>query len=563
MSPALSRRFSRRPRFTAAVVVLLVAGVLLAFQPLRSPWWSGYDFDSVYVGSALTLFRGEASLYYDHPGAPLQEALAATFTASWVLSSPGQSRSARADEWLENLDRTRPYFRVWASLLYLVSALIAFVAVAWVTRSAGWGLFGGLLFLASPEVITWAAVVKPDPLLAALSIAMVALTVEGYRRREPGLYLAAAAVLGYAVSVKVHAIGLVVPLALAALLRPPPDGWWTTFRNNLREWLREHRHLAGAVVGAWLVLVLALNVGAAAPSLKPLVQLLSGLFVLAAVCTGLWRLVRRTRVAAVVALAIGCGWVGIAGMIVPSLLYASFPPVMARETAITLTGGGPNVGARPAVAPWEVLGPWQWMLVFALIGLVKGVLSGDRTALLWASAAVAMGSLAYLRYGHVHYYTAAVALTIPLVLAGIAAVIRHPGVLATVVVAAVLYSPYTTEIDKARGRSREAENTEKVNRWVEPRLRRGEVALTQLESSDGRYFHLVRYYAPQAPELDYKFLPPDDQGARWVREHRVRVRYVITGGEVEVDELLSSIGLSGRGRRVTEAPGFVYAVRQP
>lgn len=561
MSPSLSRRVSRRPRVSAAVALVAVAVSLLAFQPLRSPWWSGYDFDSVYVGSALTLFRGERSRYYDHPGAPLQEGLAATFTGAWAVSSLGEGRAAKADEWLESLDRTRPYYRVWASLLYVVSALIAFVAVAWVTRSVGWGLFGGLLFLASPEVITWAAVVKPDPLLAALSIAMVALAVEGYRRRQPGLYLAAAAVLGYALSVKVHAIGLVAPLVLAALLRPPPDGWWTAFRRDARKWLREHRHLAGAVVGAWLVLVLALNVGAAAPSPKPLLQLLSGLFVLAAQCTGLWLLVRRTRAAAFVALAIGCGWVGIAGMIVPNLLYASFPPVMAREAAITLTGGGPNVGAGPAVAPWDVLGPWRWLLVVALIGLVKEVLSGDRTALLWASAAVAMGSLAYLRYGHIHYYTAVVALTIPLVLAGVAAVARRPGVLATLVLAAVLYSPYTTEIDKARGRSREAENTERVNRWVEPRLRRGEVALTQLESSDGRYFHLVRYYAPEAPELDYKFLPPDEQGARWVLEHRVRVRYVITGGEVDVDDLLSSIGLSGRGRRVTEAPGFVYAVR--
>jgi hypothetical protein len=541
--------------------VLAVAAVLLAFQPLRSPWWSGYDFDSVYVGSALTLFRGERSRYYDHPGAPLQETLAATFAASWALSSPGQSRSARADEWLENLDRTRPYIRVWASLLYLVSALIAFVAVAWVTRSAGWGLLGGLLFLGSPELITWAAVVKPDPLLAALSIAMVALTVEGYRRRAPGLYLAAAAVLGYTLSVKVHAIGLVAPLVLAATLRPPPNGWWTTFRHDVREWLREHRRLAAAVGGAWLVLMLALNAGAAAPSLKPLVQLLAGLVVLAAACTGLWLLVRRTRAAALAALAIGCGWLVVAGMIVPNLFYASFPAPMAREAAITLSGGGPNVGVRPAESPWDVLAPWQWLLVVALFGLVKGLLDGDRTTLLWASGAVAMGFLAYLRYGHVHYYTAAVALTVPLVLTGVAVIARRPNVVAAVLVAAVLYSPYTAEIDKARGRAREAANTETVNRWVQPRLRLGEVALTQLESSDGRYFHLVRYYAPGGPELAYRFLPLDDQGVGWVREQGAQVRYVITGGEVEIDDLLSSNGLSGRGRRIAEAPGFVYEVR--
>jgi dolichyl-phosphate-mannose-protein mannosyltransferase len=560
MRPSLLTGVARRPRVVAAVLVLAVAASLLAFQPLRSPWWSGYDFDSVYTGSALTLFRGERSRYYDHPGAPLQEALAATFTGAWAVSSPGESRATRADEWLENLDRARPYFRFWGSFTYLLSALIVFLAVAWVMRSAGWGLLAGLLFLGSPDVITWAAVVKPDSLLAALSVATVAVTVEGYRRRSPGLYLAAAALLGYALSVKVHAIGLVVPLAVAVLLRPPSSAWWRAFREDVREWLRIHRRLAIAVGAGWLALVIALNAGSAKPEARPLLQLLAGLLVLAVASTGLWLLVRRSRAAALAALTIGCGWVAIAGMILPNLFYASFPPVMAREAAITVTGGGPNVGARPAESPWEVLQPWQWLLVVAAIGLVKGLLDRDRTMLLWASGAVAMGLLAYLRYGHVHYYTAAIALTVPLVLTGVAALARRPGVLAALLVGGVLYFPYTTEIDKARGRSREAKRTEDVNQWVEPRLRPGEVALTQLESSHGRYFHLVRYYAPGAPELAYKFLPTDEQGASWVRERDIRVRFVITAAEADVSELLSSIGLSGQGRRVPEAPGFVYEV---
>jgi hypothetical protein len=556
-----SKTIRRRPRFAGAVVLLAVAAALLAFQPIRSPWWTGYDFDSVYVGSALTLFRGERSVYYDHPGAPLQEAIAATFTATWAVSSPGKSRAARADEWLTNLDRTRPYLRVWASAIYLFSVLIVFFTVAWVTRSAGWGFLGGLLFLASPDVITWAAVVKPDPLLAALSVAVVGLAVEGYRRRAAGLYLAAAAVLGYALSVKVHAIGLVVPLALAVLLRPSAPSWWTTLREDTREWLGKHRRLAVAVGGVWLVLVLGLNAGAAAPSARPLAQLLAGLVLLAAACTGLLLVVRRTRAAPLVATGIGCGWAVLAGMIVPNLFYASIPAPMVREAAITLTGGGANIGAHPAANPWDVLRPWQWLLLVALVGLVKGLVDGDRSVLLWASGAVAMGFLAYLRYGEIHYYTSTVALAVPLVLTGVAVVARRPGLLAALVVAAVLYSPYTAEIDKARGRGREAANTERVNRWVEPRLRPGEVALTQLESSDGRYFHLVHFYARRGPQLAYQFLPPDDQGAEWVRRNGARVKYVVTGSDTQVDELLSSIGLSGHGRRVAEAPGFVYEVR--
>ena len=551
---------ARRPRLWAAAALLAVAGALFAFQPLRSPWWTGYDFDSVYVGSGLTLFRGERSVFYDHPGAPLQEALAATFTAGWAVSSPGESRAARADEWLTNLDRTRPYLRVWGSLVYLLSVLIVFVTLTCVMRSAGWGLVGGLLFLASPDVITWAAVVKPDPLLAALSVAAVGLTVEGYRKQSGGLYLAAAAVLGYALSVKVQAVGLAVPFALAVLLRPPPYGWWRKLRDDARAWLRKHRRLAGVVAGAWLVLVLVLNAGAAAPSLKPLAELVVGLVLLAATSAGLWLVVRRTRAATLVATGIGAVWAVLAGMIVPNLFYASVPAPMVRQAAITLTGGGVNAGAHPALEPWQVLEPWRWLLLVAVVGLAKGLFDGDRTVLLWASGAVAMGFLAYVRYGEVHYYTAALALTVPLVLYGVQVVGRRPGILAALIVVAVLYVPYKAEIDKARGRGIDADRTEEVNRWVESRLRPGEVALTRLESSDGRYFHLVHFYAPQGPDLDYRFLPPDVDGATWVKNNGRRVRYVVTGTDENVDELLSSIGLSGHGRRVKNTPGFVYSV---
>ena len=557
----LSEPIVRRPRLAAAVVVLAVAGALLAFQPLRSPWWAGYDFDSVYVGSGLTLFRGERSVFYDHPGAPLQEALAATFTAGWAASSPGTSRAARADEWLTNLDRTRPYLRVWGSLIYLLSALIVFLTVAWVMRSAGWGLLGGLLFLASPDVITWATVVKPDPLLAALAVATVGLIVEGFRRRSGALYLAAAVTLGYALSVKVHAIGLAVPLGLAVLLRPPPAGWWTEFRDDARAWVRAHRRLVAVAGGAWLVLVLVLNATAAPPGLRPLAQLVAGLGALGVGSAVVWLAARRTRATALVATAIGCAWAVLAGMIVPNLLYASIPAPMVRQVAITLTGGGVNVGAHPAANPWDVLQPWRWLLLVALIGLVKSLLDGDRTTLLWASGAVSMGFLAYLRYGEIHYYTAAIALTVPLVLYGVQVVGRRPGLLALLIVVAVLFVPYKAEIHQAQGRGHEAASTERVNRWVEARLRPGEVALTRLESGDGRYFHLVHFYAPQGPDLAYRFLPPDLEAAQWTLQRDARVRYVVTGTVEDVDELLSSIGLSGHGQRVAKAPGFVYEVR--
>ena len=80
------RTIARHSRAWAAVVLVVVAGALLASQPLGSPWWSGYDYDSVYVGSGLQLFRGDRSVFYDHPGAPQQEVMAATFTGAWAQS---------------------------------------------------------------------------------------------------------------------------------------------------------------------------------------------------------------------------------------------------------------------------------------------------------------------------------------------------------------------------------------------------------------------------------------------------------------------------------------------
>ena len=174
----------RRPRLLASLALVVVAGALLAFQPLRSEWWTGYDFDSVYVASGLTLFRGEQSTFFDHPGVPLQEALGAAFTAGWLLEGADESRAERADRWLLDLDSTRPYLRAFGALLFLGSALIVLLVVTALTGSALWGFLGGVLFMGAPSLIDWAAVTKPDALLAALSVAVVGLLAVAATRRS-------------------------------------------------------------------------------------------------------------------------------------------------------------------------------------------------------------------------------------------------------------------------------------------------------------------------------------------------------------------------------------------
>jgi hypothetical protein len=545
---------SRRARHAAAVVALVVAAVLLlTAQPLRSPWWTGHDFDTVYASSSLTLFRGERSTFLDHPGLPLQEALAAALTAEWALTDSGASRSERADAFLSDLDRLRPHLRVFGALLFAGSALIAYAAVAWSARSTLAGLFAGLVLLAAPDATVWAAVVKPDPLLAALSVASVALLVEGARRRAGELYVAAAALIGFAVTVKVHALGLLAPLALAVLLWPPP----TTGLRALAAGVRRRRRTLYAAGGVFVALAIVLNRLAAPPALRPLALVSLGLLALAAVAAAAWLVARRTRLRRWVELALVLAAAGLVGAVVPNLLYANLPAPTLRWLAVTLSGRGVEASTS-FVSPFDVLSPWAALFLVAAIGLVLALRGGDRPAVLWAVAVVAMGGLALLRYGSVHYYTAAVALLAPLAAPALRLLSRAPALIA-VVFLLTLYRPFDLQVDEARDRGVIAETTERVNTWVDRRLRDGEVALTFLESDDSRTFALVRQYAPSTPPRRFRFLPATSRGVEHARQAGLQIRYVIAAAETEPAVLLATLELEGRASAV-DAPGYVYRI---
>ncbi len=554
-----SELIARRPRLSAAVALIAAASALVSFQPLGSPWWTGYDFDSVYVASAITLFRGDHTRFYDHPGAPLQEGLAATFTAAWAVTHPRESRSARADAWLANLDSTRLYLRAWGVLVFIGSALLVFGTVAWLTRSEWWGFLAGLLFLGSPDLITWAAVVKTDPLLAALAVACVGLLVEGWRRRAGPLYLAAGFVFGLDMTVKVQAIGLLVPLGLAVAVRPPRPGWFAQLRVAASEQLRARRRLFAIAAAVWAGLVIVLSALSAPPEAKPLAELLAAVLTFAALAAAAWLVLRRTRAAALVSGSIGIAAAALAGATVPNLFYPSVPAPMLRQIALTVSGGGVNTGAHPSGSPLTTLHAWLPLIFVAAVGLAAALRAGDHAAVLWASGSLATGVLAYLRYGDIHYYTTSVALLVPLVVQAFALVPRRLWLVPAALTAILLIEPYRLGIDSARSRGEIAASTERVNEWVARRLGPREVALTRLEASDARFFHIVHFYAQEAPQPQYRFLPPDLDAARYVRSHGIRVRYVITGSPENVTALLASIGLRGRSHRV-EAPGFVYRV---
>ena len=546
----------------AAALVVAACAALFAFQPLGSPWWTGHDFDSAYAATGLTLFRGDRSIFYDHPGAPLQEGLGVVFTGAWLLGGADGSRAERSLEWVQHLDSTRAYLRSFGAFMFVAAGLLAFFTIAWVLRSALWGLVGALLALSSPDVIAWSSVVKPDSLLVGLSIAVTGLLVEAFRRRSGPLYLAAAFVLGFDLSVKVHAAALALPFVVALVWRPPPAGWWTAFRRDARRWLSQHRRLVLAVGCVWLALVLLLGVLGAPPQAKPLLEAVVGTAVLVALGAGAWRLARQTRFAGLAAAAIGSVFACLAGLVVPNLLFWSFPAPMLRQMAITLTGGGVNTGAHPELNPWNVLESWRPFLLVAAVGVVLAVRRREWEMLLWGVAAFGLGLLAFLRYGEFHYYAAAIGVAAPLVVYALRAIPVARPALALALAGLILFQPYRDEIDRAQARGEVAERTQRVNEWVEPRLRPGEAALTYLESDDSRHLYIVDFYSPWNTERDYQFVPPGPEGEKYVRERGLRIAYVIAGGPTDATALVREFGTSGRATRVGDAPGFVYRVER-
>jgi hypothetical protein len=355
--------------------------------------------------------------------------------------------------------------------------------------------------------------------------------------------------------VKVHALGLLAPLALALLLWRPATSGVCELANAARE----RRRTLLVVGAAFVAAALALNALAAPPEPRPLALAFVAVLALAAVTAAAWLAVRRTRLRPWVELTGAVAAAGLAGAVVPNLLYASLPAPTLRGLAVTASGRGVEASSS-FVSPRIVLSPWTALIALALIGLFFALRSGDAPAMLWLVAVAAMGSLALLRYGSLHYYTAAVALLAPLGAAALRPIARAPALVAIVVLVA-LYQPFQLQVDEARDRSTIARSTGRVNAWVEPRLRSGEVALTFLEHDDARTFALVRQYAPSTPPRRYRFLPATSRGVEYATQNGLDVRYVVTAAPADPGALLASLRVSGRATEV-DAPGYVYRVER-
>jgi hypothetical protein len=232
------KRSRPRPGWSAwlasGLATLAILGASVALQPPAVRWWYGGDYAAVYLRSGLSLFGGHRSGFIEHPGLPVQSAVAVGLTARWAVSSAGDSREERMVSWFERPNGALGTLRTVALIMFALSVLIVFGVVGRLFGDPLWGMVGSALFIAAPALPTTATVPAPGPLLGATSLATTGLLACAWRGRTPVALFAGAFLLGFAVSVKLHAIALLVPLALVVVARTPAADWPAVTRAALR-----------------------------------------------------------------------------------------------------------------------------------------------------------------------------------------------------------------------------------------------------------------------------------------------------------------------------------------
>jgi hypothetical protein len=567
----LSRRAASAARArglaAAALATTLAAALVVVFaQPVRSPWWTYADADATYTASGLNLLRGEPVRYLDHPGLPLEQALAVTFAAGMLVDGE-LDRREYVDRMLLDLDRTRPVFRGLGIAFYLAGSLLAFALMARLFGSWTWGLAGGLLWLATPGLMVMAIQFRPDVPLAVLMLVVAYLTGRALDTRSAGLYGAAALTLGVAVMVKLHAAGFLPALVLAALWRPPEEGWAQALRAKTTTRARANRALVALAALAWLAVALAFNRDRIpfTPSAEMMTATIGPPVLLAVYFAAAFAL-RGTRwIGARRLVNPFVGFVGAAfvvGLLLPVSLTVPDGMRALVNVANGLTGRGISSGATfdlslDRFASWPLL---QTVPVFVLatVAAAVGLRRRDPRPVVWFAGALVLGLMAKSRLGSPHYFAPAFVVALPAALWVLRQWRRAGALLAVGVVAFSVLPQFWHLTDPA------TEATEVSMRYYDPpvayveeRLEPGEVALAPRFSlvRDARYFDFVDFYAEYTPDYPYRFLSDSARAPGFASERGLRLRYYV-GPLAETVEGTAPVRLGEAGEfTVRRVPG--------
>ena len=523
----MDRLWSERWAALAAAAVVAVAAVVVAAQPLDSPWWTYADADASYTASALNLVLGEDVTFVDHPGLPLTEAAAIVFGVETLLDEGSLSDSARlafVDRALLDLDSTRWVFRGLSGLVYLLGALLSFLFASRLFGHWTWGLAAGLLWVAAPGLTAMSIQFRPDVPLAVLTLVFGFTVARAVERPSVEWYAAAAATVGLAAMVKLHALALLPALAVAALWKPADasDAW-----SRLRGSVRRRRALVAAIAGAWLLVALLLNVARLPWDVTP-VQLgvLAALAAVVAASVAVAELLVRPFY----------GWLVAAfaaGLLLPVTLDIPDGLRALHYIVRAISGQGVQEGVDSFATPLSSLDSIvgrEAVIAFLLAGVagVVGFVRRDPRPVVWAVGALSMGAMAFARPPNVHYFAPTFVLA---VLALLWLLQRTPRSRASLLVwpfvLLLLWPAWRDRDVPAFEQERLAASVADAKSYIDANLRPGEVALVPTYSpfEDSRYFELVEIYVEHTPDYPYRSLPTTAAARPFTEAHRLRPRF--------------------------------------
>jgi hypothetical protein len=533
-------------------LVLSLAFAVVAIQPVRSPWWLYADADAQYTASAANLMAGQHTFYLDHPGMPLEDLMAVTFETRYLahkLLNPETTPHQYAGERLLNLDDSRIWFRGFGALFYLFSAAIAFLVTGSWLRHWGWATIGGLLWLAAPDLSQAAIQFRPDPLLGGLVLLAAFVLVRAAERRDAWLYVLACALIGFTITVKIHAAGLFVPLVIALALRPP-ERWASRIRRGARDALRRYGYAIGCLAAIWIAFAVLFNYerypyDTTSEQWRLLDQIGLAFGALAAVTTALLLLRRRgllrswplRLLARVFSPFHGLLLVVIAiAIAIPGTLFVDDGLVMLVHIKQSLTGSGVNERVAPFHIPWHefLQTPLkQGLIVFALaaVASVVGLRRKEIGPALWFGGALTMGLMGAARIGWAHYFVPSFMLSVPPALWLLRRTGRLVAPVMAVAVAAIVLAPVNAAAHAGIKQARAQENTAAAIEWIGAQvLKPGEIAFVDSPTTplaDARYFSLVQSFVQWSPDYPYRYLPPVPNALQLAIDRGWRPAYAI------------------------------------
>lgn len=562
----LSRRIDRVAAPAAFVVAVGLAAGLIALQPVTSPWWITADADAVYTASGLSLLVGNHTKYLDHPGLPEQEALEGVFGAQYLVQRATGSRTGNAQAFatdtLLHLDRARPAYRALAIAFYLLGVALTFVLLARLLGHWSWGFAGSLLWLAAPGLLEIAIQIRPDALLCALVVASGYLVAQAAERRDPWLFSLAAIVIGFAVTVKLPAAALALPLLIAVVWRHPAYDWPERLAANARGALRRQRTWLAPLSGVLLAIAIAFNLnrpafvftGEQRTLVLTLLAMVGGYGVCALV-------VRRSKLVgarlfdpfyAVVAI----------GAVLGLALPIAFDPEDGFQMLVSIRDSLVGRGVNQGIAPFSritdsfttfPLEQGAIVFVVAMVAVAVGLWRRAPIPIIFGSASALLEIMALARAQEAYYYAPGYVAAIPAALWLFRGSTKPAVPLFVWPLIAIVVLPQLQHVRAGTRLYRSEEQpAAALQRTVAPLLRPGVVILTPIAVPDTR-FEFGQYGSVQ-PDYPFRFAPPEPRFIQMIESRGLKIRYYAGPAALDVNGV-ADVDLNGLGtfrvRRLT------------